>query len=142
MVVEEEGIPVFDLGADEVVGGVPVDGHDGGVVEEDGFGFGEGLHAGGDVGGVFGTAQEGFEFFGAPSGVVVAVAFGPHFQEGGGVEVVTDPAADTEIEIGVVLLLLIGGPLALDDAAVDAEMLFPHRLQGFRFAAAGVLVGG
>lgn len=138
MVVKEERGPVFDFGADEVVGGVPVNGHDGGFFEENGFGLRKNGHALVDVGGVFCLVEEFFEFGRGPSGVIVAVAAGPHFEESGRVEVVADPACGREIVICGVLFLEVIGPFALHDADFDAEVLLPHRLQGFGFAPAGI----
>ena len=39
MVVEEEGVPVFYFGADEIIGGVPIHGDHGEVVEKEVFSF-------------------------------------------------------------------------------------------------------
>ena len=41
VVVEEEGIPVFHVGVEEVDSGVPVNGNDRHVIEEDLFGLAE-----------------------------------------------------------------------------------------------------
>ena len=142
MIVEEQRMPIFDLGTDEVVGGVPVDGEDRGFFHHEAFGLSEGSHALGDIGGVLGIFEKSFVFFRTPSGVVVSTAGDPHFEEGGGVEVVANPAAGGEVEIGIVLFLKVSGPFALDDADFDAEVLIPHGLKGFGFAAAGLGVGG
>ena len=130
-------MPSLDIGAMEIVEAVPADGEDGLLVHQQRFGAAHGGEARGGVGGVCRLAEQVLVDVAVPAAVVVAAAPGPEVEEGGGVEVVADPAGMGDVVVQVLLGGDVGAPVLVLDVDQDAEVLLPHGLDGFGRGAGG-----